>query len=236
MRSPCSPTTSPTTSAAKLPASSGGRVHVIPNFVDTDAIVPGDRMTAVSSGAGARRRSGRALRRQRRLLAVARPVLAAARELPDGDVPDQRRRRRATGARTRRGRAGQRPVRRLHRAVADSPNCWRPATSTSSPLKRGLARVSVPSKTYSIMAAARPVLASIDPDTAVPTILAESGGGVAVPPDDTGRLRPARCAGCSTTRTRPTAMGRRGRAWVEREASPAAVGDAYHQLIDSLAR
>ena len=102
-------------------------------------------------------------------------------------------------------------------------------------LKRGLARVSVPSKTYSIMAAARPVLASIDPGTAVPTILAESGGGVAVPPDEpVAFVRALR--GLLDDPGEAEAMGRRGRAWVEREASPAAVGDAYHQLIDSLAR
>ncbi len=43
------------------------------------------------------------------------------------------------------------------------------------PLRGGLGRVSVPSKTYSILAAARPVLAMIDPGTEVPRILAESG-------------------------------------------------------------
>ena len=44
--------------------------------------------------------------------------------------------------------------------------------------------MSVPSKTYSILAAGRPVLAAIDPGTEVPRILAASGGGVSVPPDD----------------------------------------------------
>jgi colanic acid biosynthesis glycosyl transferase WcaI len=94
--------------------------------------------------------------------------------------------------------------------------------------------VSVPSKTYSIMAAGRPVVAAIDPDTAVPKILAESGGGIAVAPDDPAAfidalrslvIDPARCA----------EMGARGRAWVEREASPRAVGVAYDTLLRSLA-
>ncbi len=52
------------------------------------------------------------------------------------------------------------------------------------PLRRGLARVSVPSKTYSILAAGRPVVAAIDAGTEVPRILAASGAGVVVPPDD----------------------------------------------------
>ena len=48
------------------------------------------------------------------------------------------------------------------------------------PLRPGLASVSVPSKTYSILAAGRPVLAAIDAGTAIPRLLAESGAGVSV--------------------------------------------------------
>ena len=57
------------------------------------------------------------------------------------------------------------------------------------PLRSGLARVSVPSKTYSIMAASRPVLASIDPDTEIPRLIERAGAGVCVGPDDTDALR-----------------------------------------------
>jgi hypothetical protein len=35
---------------------------------------------------------------------------------------------------------------------------------------------------------------------------------------------------------RSMTMGANGRRWVEREASPQAVGVAYHQLIESLRR
>ncbi|MEZ5259719.1 MAG: glycosyltransferase [Ilumatobacteraceae bacterium] len=51
-------------------------------------------------------------------------------------------------------------------------------------LKAGLGRVSVPSKTYSILAAGRPVVASIDPGTEVPRILDAAEAGTAVAPDD----------------------------------------------------
>ena len=52
------------------------------------------------------------------------------------------------------------------------------------PLKRGLGRSSVPSKTYSILAAGRAVLASVDRGTEVERIVERSGAGVSVPPDD----------------------------------------------------
>ncbi len=69
----------------------------------------------------------------------------------------------------------------------------------------------------------------------MPKILGQSGGGVAVAPDDPAAfVRAVRAM--LADRTEAEAMGRRGRAWVEREASPSAVGVAYHQLIDSLAR
>jgi colanic acid biosynthesis glycosyl transferase WcaI len=103
------------------------------------------------------------------------------------------------------------------------------------PLRRGLGRVSVPSKTYSIMAAGRPVVASIDPGTAVPSILAESGGGIAVAPDDAGAFTDA-IRSLVSDPDRRARLGAQGRSWVEREASPAAVGVAYDDLLRSLAR
>ena len=88
------------------------------------------------------------------------------------------------------------------------------------PLQAGLARVSVPSKTYSILAAGRPVVAAIDAGTEVPRLLAESGGGVAVPPDDPDAFVAA-LAALVDDPAGAAAMGRRGRAWVLAAASPA---------------
>ena len=53
------------------------------------------------------------------------------------------------------------------------------------PLRRGLGRVSVPSKIYSILAAGRPVVAAIDTDSEVSRIVTATGCGVVVAPDDT---------------------------------------------------
>ncbi|MBK9180850.1 MAG: glycosyltransferase family 4 protein [Acidimicrobiales bacterium] len=102
------------------------------------------------------------------------------------------------------------------------------------PLRRGLARSSVPSKTYSILAAGRPLLASVDPGTEVARLVDRSGAGLAVPPDDpvafTAALRRllADPAGLA-------AMGSAGRRFVEGWASPAAVAQAYEALFEELA-
>jgi colanic acid biosynthesis glycosyl transferase WcaI len=103
------------------------------------------------------------------------------------------------------------------------------------PLKAGLGAVSVPSKTYSILAAGRPVLAAIDPGTEVPRILDEAQAGISVPPDDPPAFRaalqqliddPASCR----------QMALRGRQWVESAASPGSIARMYADLIVELNR
>ena len=103
------------------------------------------------------------------------------------------------------------------------------------PLRAGLASVSVPSKTYAVLAAARPVVASIDQGSEVPRLLAESGAGVAVAPDDADALHGALVPLLGDA-ARRTAMGAAGRAWVESNASPAAAASAYEVLFRRLSR
>ena len=101
------------------------------------------------------------------------------------------------------------------------------------PLRRGLARSSVPSKTYSILAAGRPVVASVDEGTEVARVVEGAGAGLAVPPDEPEAFTKA----LVTLLDDPEgarAMGRAGRAFVEAWASPAAIAERYEQLFDEL--
>jgi colanic acid biosynthesis glycosyl transferase WcaI len=98
------------------------------------------------------------------------------------------------------------------------------------PLRRGLARSSVPSKLYSILAAGRPLVASVDPGTEVARTVAEAGAGVAAPPDDPEAFTKA-IRRLLEGPDESAAMGRAGRAWVERWLSPAAVAERYEQLF-----
>jgi colanic acid biosynthesis glycosyl transferase WcaI len=101
------------------------------------------------------------------------------------------------------------------------------------PLKRGLAASSVPSKTYSILAAGRPLVASVDAGTEVPRLVERSGCGLAVPPEDPEAFIAA-LAELIDDPSRRVAAGAAGRAFVERWASPAAVAEAYEKLVDEL--
>jgi colanic acid biosynthesis glycosyl transferase WcaI len=101
------------------------------------------------------------------------------------------------------------------------------------PLRRGLARSSVPSKTYSILAAARPLVASVDPGSEVARVVEHSGAGVAVPPEDAEALTKA-IRSLLDAPEEMQRMGEAGRAWVESWASPAAIAESYERLFDRL--
>ena len=98
------------------------------------------------------------------------------------------------------------------------------------PLRAGLGRVSVPSKTYSILAAGRPLVAAVDPGTEIPRMVEASGSGICVPPDDEARFIEAvsRLLADPEGRAR---MGRSARQWVEAHASPAGVAERYEAIL-----
>jgi colanic acid biosynthesis glycosyl transferase WcaI len=102
-------------------------------------------------------------------------------------------------------------------------------------LKKGLASSSVPSKTYSIMAAGRPMIASVDAGSEVARLVERSGGGLAVPAEDAEAFTKAvrqLLDGPEEARS----MGSSSRRFVEGWASPAAVAAAYEDLFGSLKR
>ena len=223
--------------ASKLAPARGNRpvdtVHVIPNFVDTDVITPADRATPYRAELGLGDGPVVLYAGNVGFSQSLDLVLAAARELPDVTFLIN-----GNGAARSSLESAATDITNVRFADYLEPERLPELLATGDvhvvPLRRGLGRVSVPSKTYSIMAAGRPVVAAIDADTAVPRILADSGGGIAVAPDDPGAFTDA-LRSLLADPARAVQMGARGRAWVEREASPEAVGVAYHELLASLA-
>lgn len=220
---------------AKLGRGGGDKVVVIPNFVDTERIVPSSSDNAYRAEHGLTGRrvvlyAGNVGHSQSLDL-----VLHAAREFArDPNV-----------AFVINGQGSARSA--LESAAAGLENVifvdYQPASRLSEvlaagdvhvvPLRRGLAGASVPSKTYSILAAGRPFVASVDEGTEIARVAHVSGGGVAVPPDDpdafTGALRHLLGDRDLTER-----MGRAGRRWVEGWASPAAVAQMYSDLFEEV--
>jgi colanic acid biosynthesis glycosyl transferase WcaI len=217
---------------AKLPSRRSAAVRMIPNFVDTERIRPGDRMTPYRAelGIGAEPvvlYAGNVGFSQSLDL-----MLAAARRHPDATFL-------INGEGSMRGAlerlaAGCDNV-RFGDYVDDDRLAELLATGDVHvvPLRRGLARVSVPSKTYAILAAGRPIVAAIDPGTEVPRMLADSGGGLSVTPDDSDAFSAA-VGALVADPARAAAMGAAGRRWVESAASPRAVAAAYEALVGEL--
>ncbi|MDQ3876819.1 MAG: glycosyltransferase, partial [Actinomycetota bacterium] len=102
------------------------------------------------------------------------------------------------------------------------------------PRRRGLGRHSVPSKTYSILAAGRPLIAAVDRDSEIARIVERSGAGVTIGPDDAEALAKT-VRDLFDSPDRRAEMGRAGRSYVERAASPQAVAVAYENLFMELA-
>jgi colanic acid biosynthesis glycosyl transferase WcaI len=219
----------------KLAGKGGTEVRVIPNFVDTARIVPGprangyreefglgDRTVVMYAGnlgfsqpLGLMVNAARALRHRDDLLFVingggsTRPGL----EEEAADLDNVR-------------FVDLQPVERLPEVLAAGD-------IHVIALRRGLGRSSVPSKLYSILAAARPVLAAVDDGTEVVRVVRSVEAGVAVEPEDADAFAAAveMLAGADRV-----AMGERGRAFVEEWVSPAGVAAAYVELFDHLRR
>lgn len=216
----------------KLPSDRADTVHVIPNFVDTVRITPADRMTAYRRELGIGDEPVVLYAGNIGYSQSVELLLEVARRLPnvtvlingEGVARDDLMEQAAGLANVR--FAGYVAEDRLTELLATGD-------IHTVPLRRGLAAVSVPSKTYSILAAGRPVVAAIDEGTEIPRLLERSGGGVAVPPDDADAFVAAveRLVDDPVTRE---SMGQRGRAWVIDAASPAAIAVAYEHRIRSL--
>jgi colanic acid biosynthesis glycosyl transferase WcaI len=212
------------------------RIRVIPNFVDTSWIVPAD------PDAGTYRREfgleGRRVVMYAGNVGMSQSlelVLAAARKLGDRtDVCFV-----INGGGSGRDKfeadaAGLDNVRFVDYQPRERlPEVLAAADVHVIPLRRGLASSSVPSKSYSILAAGRPVVASVDEGTEVARMVEEAGAGISVPPDDPDAFTAA-VAALVDDPARAAAMGRAGRAYVERWASPAAVAERYEELFQEL--
>jgi putative colanic acid biosynthesis glycosyltransferase WcaI len=222
---------------AKLGPRDDARVRVIPNFIDTGRIAPGPRLNSYRSefelgertvvmyagNLGYSQPVGLALEAARRLVGRDDLVFVvngagsarSALEAEAADLPNVR-------------FVDLQPRERL-------PDVLAAGDVHLVLLRSGFAHSSVPSKLYSILAAARPVVASVDPGTEVARVVEAAGAGVAVDPDDPDALVKAVLALVDDPERR-SEMAAAGRAFVETWPSPADVARRYEDLLQQLRR
>jgi len=211
------------------------KVRVIPNFIDTDWITPGptDNSYRAEYGLTGKRvvmYAGNVGLSQS--LDLVLDAAVALRDDPEvafvingGGAARPDLERRAKGLENVRF-VDMQPKERLPEVLAA-------ADVHVVPLKRGLAWSSVPSKLYSILAAGRPIVASVDLGTEVARTVGLAGAGVAVGPDDPEAFTKA-IRRLLDEPDEATAMGAAGRRFVEHWASPSAVAGAYDELFIEL--
>jgi colanic acid biosynthesis glycosyl transferase WcaI len=101
-------------------------------------------------------------------------------------------------------------------------------------LAPGLSGYVVPSRLYGILAVARPVIVAADPESETAQVVERVGCGIVVPPGRPELLaRGIRDA--HDGKYDLVEMGRRGRAWVEREADRSVAVQRYRDLLSELA-
>lgn len=219
---------------AKVSSKNKPKIHVIPNFVDADRIVPMSRETGYRHELGIKDETvvmyaGNVGYSQSLTL-----MIAAAKHFPhvsfviNGEGSARAELESLASGISNIRFANYQPRERVAEVLASGD-------IHVVPLRTGLGAVSVPSKTYSILAAARPVVAAIDPGTEVTRILSESGAGIAVAPDNEAEFIAA-LSKLIDDLPMAQEMGRKGRQWVQSHVSPAAVANSYLSLIDSLRR
>ena len=215
--------------ANKIDAKHHHRLHVIPNFVDTVAITTQDRMTNYRSELGIGDQLVVMYAGNVGFSQSLNLVVEAAAKFPEvafvvnGDGAARKKLKEDCAELPNVYFGDYQPIERLSEVLATGD-------IHLVPLRTGLAAVSVPSKSYSILAAGRPMLAAIDLNTEIPNMLQQSGAGIAVEPDNAPAFIEA-LGRLVNNRDQLSEMGANGRKWVETHASPASVAARYEEIF-----
>lgn len=204
------------------------RIKVIPNFVDTQAIVPMSRLTNYRRELGIDDSLVVMYAGNVGFSQSLELMIEAARVLPDVVFVIN-----GEGAARKSLEAKAHTLNNVKFGDYQDASRLSEVLATGDlhvvPLRRGLGSVSVPSKTYSILAAGRPICAAIDSDTEVPRILATAHAGVCVEPDNHEAFISTITAMISDRKSLEE-MGASGRKWVEGHASAQSVAQRYEAL------
>lgn len=116
---------------------------------------------------------------------------------------------------------------------ADVPWLYASCDVALIPLRRGITENSVPCKTYSIMASGKPYIAGVDEGSNVWKLTTQVDCGVCVSPENGAALADA-VLRLQTDATAAQAMGRNGRAYVERHFAREAITERYRLVLEAL--
>ena len=213
------------------------KIDVIPNFVDADFIAPKPRLNAFSAEQGWDDKFVVLFAGNVGLSQGLETVLEAAALLQD--LPEilfaivgngaSKPSLQAQAARMALGNVQFLPY-QPHERV---PEIYSSMDIGLVPLRRGFTNDSVPSKLFTIMGVARPLIAGVDAGSETASVVAESGCGLRVAPEDPHALAEA-VRRLHADRAQAQEMGRRGRRHVEQHYTRVSVAHQYEAVFARL--
>jgi len=212
-------------------------IEVIPNFTDTDFIKPMAKANAFSLANGLADKFTVLYAGNVGLSQGLEVILDAAEQLKDHSeitftiVGEGSSRDELIAEADRRGLQNVKLL--PFQPESDVPLVYASADVALIPLRHGITENSVPCKTYSIMAAAKPYIAGVDEGSTVWKLTDQVGCGVCVEPENGRALAEAvlRLQADAGARTR---MGVKGRQFVERNFAREIITDRYRNSLESL--
>ena len=213
------------------------KMTVIPNFIDADFISPSPRRNAFSAEQGWDDKFVVLFAGNVGMSQGLDTVLESATRLQD--IPDLLFAIVGNGASkpalvTQAEALGLKNVQFLPYQVHDRvPELYASMDIGLVPLRRGFTNDSVPSKLFTIMGVARPMIAGVDSHSETAQVIADSGCGLRVEPEDADALAGAVRA-LYDDRERCAEMGRRGRLHVEAHYTRVSVARQYEAIFERL--
>lgn len=119
-----------------------------------------------------------------------------------------------------------------YQPVQRMPEIFASADASLVSLKRGAAFGALPSKTYSILSSARPVIAAVDPGSDAWDLVERAAAGICVPPEDPDALAEAILRLRDDLQLRQS-YAHNGRNYVLNHHSPASAAESFERLLQA---
>ena len=214
------------------------KLQVIPNFVNTKFLRPGERQNPFSAQYNLGDRFVVLYAGNIGLTQGFETILMAAHQLETSDpqicfviIGDGARRDWLESQLSERNCANI--ILLPYQSKSSVPQIYATSDVCLVPLKRGTSQETFPSKIYSIMAAGRPVIVSSEANSELAWVVEHAECGWAVPPDDPDALASA-IKNAYQRRSELQNMGLLGREYVIAHHSPQAVAQQYDRLIQTI--
>ena len=214
-----------------------GKIEVIPNFTDTEFIRPMEKVNSFSIAHGLADKFTVLYAGNVGLSQGLEVILDAAEQLKDHQdivftiVGEGSCREDLIADANRRGLQNVKLL--PFQPESDVPLVYAACDIALIPLRHGITENSVPCKTYSIMAAAKPYIAGVDQGSTVWKLTDQVGCGVCVEPENGQALAEAVLQLQGDAQGRST-MGKNGRQFVERNFAREIITDRYRLGLEGL--